>query len=66
MIRYKENALQKVELIRQLARNANYLINTNSRFEDIKQSFDILLEKIDELEGIINLERDEFKTNQII
>lgn len=62
----KELVLSKFDDIRYKVKDINYLFNTGGAFSDIQEAFEILYELIDDTKGLVSIEHDAFRSNQII
>lgn len=62
----KELVLNKFDKLRNNIKSINYLVNTGGSFSDIQDAFDQVYKTIEETEGLVSIEHDQFRTNQII
>jgi hypothetical protein len=58
--------LDRVEKIRYKVNNLKYLVNTNGSFDDIGEAFNEIFEVVDNMENLVSIEEDPFRSNQII
>lgn len=62
----KELVLNRFDKIRNNINSIKYLVNTGGSFEEIREAFDVVYETLEETEGLVSIEHDQFRTNQII
>lgn len=62
----KPQVLSNIDKLRGDVKNLNLVITRGGSYDDLFQAFKRIEERIDNLEGLVDLEQDTFKTNQII
>jgi hypothetical protein len=61
-MRYKDQALNKVNQLNNIARTLDFQVSRLESQDSILQTINDLREKIDELQSIISIEHDEFSS----
>jgi len=62
----KPQVLSNIDKLRGDVKNLNVLISRGGSYDDLFQAFKRIDERIDNIEGLVDLEQDSFKNNQII
>lgn len=62
----KQLVLDRIERVRLKVNKIKYLMNTNASFDDINYAFEETFETIENMENLVNIEEDSFRSNQII
>jgi hypothetical protein len=61
-MRYKDQALDKINQLSNIARTINFQVSRLESQDSILQTVDDLREKIEELQSMISIEHDEFSS----
>jgi tetrahydromethanopterin S-methyltransferase subunit B len=61
-MRYKDQALDKINQLSNIARTINFQVSRLESQDSILQTVDDLKEKIEELQSMISIEHDEFSS----
>lgn len=62
----KQLVLDNLERVRNNIRNLNYLTNTGCSFDELQNAFNLAFENLEKAEGLVSVEQDFYRTNQII
>lgn len=62
-MRYKELSLRKIDEVKNLIKTLEFNTSRNVPFFETQQSIEQIKNKINELESMINIERDDYNTD---
>lgn len=65
-MRNKENILKNLDQLRNDISSVRYIVNTTGNFQEISEAFAKTFDRLENLEGLIAIEPDDFRTTQII
>lgn len=65
-MRNKATVLRDIDQLRSDVKNIDYILRTGGSQEDYRKAYQKTLDRLDNLQGLVDIEQDPYKSNQVL